>query len=105
MGRGLAALVEVPGRDGDCHAATAPLNSGAQDAERAAGLPWTRVAARQTEVHRWPTADPGRRFDDLFNFARAPATLIMASDRVAGNAGSVRHEVAQVEWIHREEVG
>ena len=22
-----------------------------------------------------------------------------------GNAGSVRHEVAQVEWIHREEVG
>jgi hypothetical protein len=23
----------------------------------------------------------------------------------AGNAGSVRHEVAQVEWIHREEVG
>jgi hypothetical protein len=23
----------------------------------------------------------------------------------AGNAGSVRHEVAQVEWIHREEAG
>jgi Transposase DDE domain group 1 len=23
----------------------------------------------------------------------------------AGNAGSVRHEVAQVEWVHREEVG
>jgi hypothetical protein len=22
-----------------------------------------------------------------------------------GNAGSVRHEVAQVEWIHREEAG
>jgi hypothetical protein len=22
-----------------------------------------------------------------------------------GNAGSVRHEVAQVEWIHRKEVG
>ena len=33
-------------------------------------------------------ADPGRRFDDLFNFVYDPATLIMAFDRVAGNQGA-----------------
>ncbi|GAB3767385.1 group II intron reverse transcriptase/maturase [Microlunatus parietis] len=34
-------------------------------------------------------ADPGRRFDDLFNLVHDPATLIMAWDRVAGNRGAV----------------
>ncbi|MFV2128403.1 group II intron reverse transcriptase/maturase [Micromonospora sp. LOL_013] len=33
-------------------------------------------------------ADPGRQFDDLFNFVHDPATLIMAFDRVAGNQGA-----------------
>jgi RNA-directed DNA polymerase len=33
-------------------------------------------------------ADPGRRFDDLFNFVHDPATPIVAFDRVAGNNGS-----------------
>jgi len=33
-------------------------------------------------------ADPGRRFDDLFNFVHDPATLIVAFDRVAGNKGA-----------------
>ncbi|WP_264023059.1 hypothetical protein [Mycolicibacterium pyrenivorans] len=33
-------------------------------------------------------ADPGRRFDDLFNFVCDPATLFVAFDRVAGNTGS-----------------
>jgi RNA-directed DNA polymerase len=42
----------------------------------------------QTKLHRWAAADPGRRFDDLFNFVHDPATLIMAFDRVAGNTGS-----------------
>jgi RNA-directed DNA polymerase len=42
----------------------------------------------QTKLHRWAAADPGRRFDDLFNFVHDPATLIMAFDRVAGNQGS-----------------
>jgi hypothetical protein len=30
-------------------------------------------------------ADPGRRFDDLFNLVHDPATLFPAFDRVAGN--------------------
>ncbi len=42
----------------------------------------------QAKLHRWATADPGRRFDDLFNFVCDPATLIMAFDRVAGNRGA-----------------
>ena len=42
----------------------------------------------QAKLHRWAAADPGRRFDDLFNFVHDPATLIVAFDRVAGNTGS-----------------
>ncbi|MET7848687.1 reverse transcriptase domain-containing protein [Streptomyces avermitilis] len=42
----------------------------------------------QTKLHRWAAADPGRRFDDLFNFVYDSATLIMAFDRVAGNQGA-----------------
>ncbi|MFD1658230.1 group II intron reverse transcriptase/maturase, partial [Streptomyces caeni] len=42
----------------------------------------------QTKLHRWAAADPGRRFDDLFNFVYDPATLVMAFDRVAGNQGA-----------------
>ena len=41
----------------------------------------------QAKLHRWAAADPGRRFDDLFNFVRDPATLLVAFDRVAGNHG------------------
>jgi len=42
----------------------------------------------QTKLHRWAAADPGRRFDDLFNFVHDPATLIVAFDRVADNQGA-----------------
>ena len=42
----------------------------------------------QAKLHRWAAADPGRRFDDLFNFVHDPATLIVAFDRVAGNTGA-----------------
>jgi RNA-directed DNA polymerase len=42
----------------------------------------------QAKLHRWAAADPGRRFDDLFNLVHDPATLIMAYERVAGNSGS-----------------
>jgi RNA-directed DNA polymerase len=42
----------------------------------------------QTKLHHWAAADPGRRFDDLFNFVYDPATLFVAFDRVAGNTGS-----------------
>jgi RNA-directed DNA polymerase len=42
----------------------------------------------QAKLHRWAAADPGRRFDDLFNFVHDPATLIVAFARVAGNQGA-----------------
>jgi RNA-directed DNA polymerase len=42
----------------------------------------------QARLHRWAVADPGRRFDDLFNFVYDPATLIAAFGRVAGNRGA-----------------
>jgi RNA-directed DNA polymerase len=49
---------------------------------------WSRVAGMQAKLHRWAVADPGRRFDDLFNFVHDPATLIVAFSRVAGNQGA-----------------
>jgi RNA-directed DNA polymerase len=42
----------------------------------------------QAKLHQWAVADPGRRFDDLFNFVYDPATLIVAFGRVAGNQGA-----------------
>ena len=42
----------------------------------------------QAKLHRWAVADPGRRFDDLFNFVSDPATLLVAFERVAGNRGA-----------------
>jgi len=50
--------------------------------------PGTKVAEMQAKLHRWAVADPGRRFDDLFNFVHDPATLIVAWFRVAGNQGA-----------------
>ena len=50
--------------------------------------PWSRVSEMQAKLHRWAVADPGRRFDDLFNFVYDPATLIVAFSRVAGNQGA-----------------
>ncbi len=62
------------------------LNSGAPSPGPAGS--WTRVSEMQAKLHRWAAADPGRRFDDLFNFVHDPATLIVAFDRVAGNRGA-----------------
>jgi RNA-directed DNA polymerase len=42
----------------------------------------------QAKLHRWAAADPGRRFDDLFNLVHDPATLFQAYCRVAGNRGA-----------------
>ena len=50
--------------------------------------PWSRVAGMQAKLHRWAAADPGRRFDDLFNFVFDPATLYVAFCRVEGNRGA-----------------
>jgi hypothetical protein len=48
----------------------------------------TGVPRMQAKLHRWVVADPGRRFDDVFNFVHHPATLLAAFDRVASNAGA-----------------
>jgi RNA-directed DNA polymerase len=64
----------------------APPNGSARDwAPPGSG---SRVAEMQTKLHRWAAADPGRRFDDLFNFVHDPATLTVAFSRVAGNRGA-----------------
>jgi RNA-directed DNA polymerase len=42
----------------------------------------------QAKLHRWAVADPGRRFDDLYNFVYDLATLREAYWRVAGNRGA-----------------
>ncbi|WSQ14845.1 group II intron reverse transcriptase/maturase [Streptomyces sp. NBC_01231] len=65
----------------------APLNSGALPEAAPVG-PRQRVSELQAKLHRWALADPGRRFDDLFNFVHDPATLMVAFDRVAGNRGA-----------------
>jgi RNA-directed DNA polymerase len=63
------------------------LNSGAPLDGAPLG-PRERVSEMQVKLHRWAAADPGRKFDDLFNLVHDPATLIVAFDRVAGNTGS-----------------
>ncbi|MGB8381985.1 MAG: hypothetical protein WCG47_12205 [Dermatophilaceae bacterium] len=57
-------------------------------AEQAWVGPRRRVSEMQAKLHRWAAADPGRRFDDLFNLVHDPATLIVAWDRVATNQGA-----------------
>lgn len=64
-----------------------PPNDGASLPGAPVG-PRRRVAEMQAKLHRWAAADPGRRFDDLFNFVYDPATLLVAFDRVAGNTGA-----------------
>jgi RNA-directed DNA polymerase len=63
----------------------APVNTGAT----AAGYePGTGVPRMQAKLHRWAVAEPGRRFDDVFNLVHHRRTLIAAFDRVASNAGA-----------------
>ena len=64
----------------------APPNGGACDSAPEGS--WSRVAGMQAKLHRWAVADPGRRFDDLFNFVHDPATLLVAFSRVATNRGA-----------------
>ena len=64
---------------------------------------WSRVAGMQAKLHRWAAADPGRRFEDLFNFVHDPATLIVAFDRVAGNHGANTPGVDGLTVVYVEE--
>ncbi len=65
----------------------APPNGGAPTGVGSMG-PHRRVSEMQVKLHRWAAADPGRRFDDLFNLVHDPATLLVAFERVAGNTGA-----------------
>ena len=42
----------------------------------------------QTKLHQWAKAEPGRRFDDVFNLVYDPAFLTVAWRRVRGNKGA-----------------
>ena len=70
----------------------APPNGDAPTDDDPSGEDWVgprrRVSEMQAKLHRWAAADPGRRFDDLFNLVHDPATLIVAWDRVATNSGA-----------------
>jgi RNA-directed DNA polymerase len=54
-----------------------------------------RVLGMQTKLHQWAAADPGRRFDDVFNLVADPAFLVMAWIRVRENKGS---RTAGIDW-------
>ena len=56
--------------------------------ELALGWAEPRVLEIQAKLHRWAAADPGRRFDDLFNLVADPAFLLVAWARVRGNKGA-----------------
>lgn len=64
----------------------APVNIGAL--LEAPGVAAQRVLGMQTKLHRWAAAEPGRRFDDLFNLVHDPAFLVTAWERVANNTGA-----------------
>jgi RNA-directed DNA polymerase len=64
----------------------APANASA--APVATVVPSRRVSGTRAKLHHWAAADPGRRFDDLYNLVYDPVTLQAAWDRVAGNTGA-----------------
>ena len=67
----------------------APVNTGAgPDDDTVMVAAFGRVSGIQVKLHRWAVADPGRRFDDLFNLVHDPATLLVAWDRVVSNKGA-----------------
>lgn len=47
-----------------------------------------RVLRMQTKLHHWAAADPGRRFEDLFNLVADPCFLVEAWTRVKENKGA-----------------
>jgi hypothetical protein len=81
---------------------------GADDALVTVDLDATIVIAHSEKDQAAPTWKKTFGFHPLAAFADhgpegsgEPLAIVLRP----GNAGSVRHEVAQVEWIHREEVG
>jgi hypothetical protein len=75
----------------------APPNGGAALEVSDVG-PGGRVSGMQTKLHCLAAADPGRRFDDLFNLVCDPATLMLAFVRVAGNRGCTDGRAGTRPW-------
>jgi RNA-directed DNA polymerase len=64
----------------------APVNIGAWTGTP--GEATDRVVGIQTKLHRWAAAEPGRRFDDLFNLVTDPCFMLTAWIRVRNNTGA-----------------
>ncbi|MGW5434932.1 group II intron reverse transcriptase/maturase [Streptomyces sp. NPDC004059] len=79
----------------------APPNGGAPLVELSSRH--QRVSGMQAKLHHWAAAEPGRRFDDLFNLVHDPDTLRMAFERVAGNRGAKTPGVDGITVTHLEE--
>ena len=65
------------------------------------GQAFVAVRRMQTKLHCWAAGDRGRRFDDLYNLVCDPTLLVVAWQRVAGNAGARTAGIdrATVAWI------
>ena len=66
------------------------------------GEPWPdldkaerRVQQMQSKLHQWAKADPGRRFDDLYNLVYDPAFLVVAWSRVRMQRSTARADPGQ----------
>ena len=72
------------------HAVTgrSTLNSDAPSLWPELAVAEARVLGHQCKLHRWATAEPARRFDDVFNLVCDRATLRVAWERVASNRGA-----------------
>jgi hypothetical protein len=64
----------------------------------------------RAKLHRWAAADPGRRFDDLFNFVHDPAiraagrfALCVQDDSLPCRHASVEGPVDSEEELDRAE--
>ena len=73
--------------------------SGAEPPSRRAA----RVLRMQTKLHQWAVADPGRRFDDLFNLVSDPAFLLVAWGRVAGQPWGADRRGGRASTVRRIE--
>jgi len=56
----------------------------------------------QRKLHYWAKAEPGRRFDDLYNLVVDPAFLTVAWSRVRGNKGA---RTAGIDGVKPRSVG
>ena len=61
-----------------------------------------RVLGMQRKLHYWAKAEPGRRFDDLYNLVVDPAFLTVAWSRVRGNKGA---RTAGIDGVKPRSVG